>query len=137
MRSVVLSVCFALLLGGQAFAQTSPYVSVSGTVAKVDAKDGSLTVKPDKGDANTTVKFNEQTTFSIIPAGETDVKKGKPGAPTDVAEGEKVLARVLTADPSGKPARTIYVTKSADLAKLRERTQEEWKSATNGLVTAI
>jgi len=137
MRSVVLPVCFALLLGGHAFAQTSPYVSVSGTVAKVNAKDGSLTVKPDKGDANTTVKFNEQTTFSIIPAGETDVKKGKPGAPTDVVEGDKVLARVLTADPTGKPARTIYVTKSADLAKLRERTQEEWKTATNGLVTAI
>jgi hypothetical protein len=115
----------------------SPYVSVSGTVEKIDAKSGVVTVKPDKGDATTTVKFNEQTTFSIIPAGETDVKKGTPGAATDVADGDKVLARVLTADPTGKPARTIYVTKQADLVKLRERTQEEWKNAVNGLVTSV
>jgi len=135
MRSVVLPVCFALLLGGHLSAQ-SPYVSVIGTVEKVDAKGGVVTVKPDKGDT-TTVKFDERTTFSVVPAGETDIKKATPGAPTDVAPGDKVLARVLTADPTGKPARTIIVTKSADLAKFRERTQDEWKTAVNGLVTSI
>jgi len=136
MRSVVHSVCFALVVAGLLSAQ-SPYVSVIGTVEKIDTAGNVLTVKPDKGDSTSPVKFDERTTIAVIPAGETDVKKATPGAPKDISVGDKVVARVLTADPTGKPARTIYVTKSADLAKLRERTQEEWKSAVNGLVTAI
>ena len=136
MRSIVLPVCLALALGGLMSGQ-SPYVSVSGTVEKIDVKGGVMTVKPDKGDAATSVKFNEQTTFSIIPAGETDVKKGTPGTPADISAGDKVVARVLTADPTGKPARTVYVERQADLAKRKERTQEEWKSAVNGLVTSV
>ena len=136
MRTAVLPVCFALLLGSHLSAQ-SPYVSVIGTVDKIDTAGKVVTVKADKGGADTTVKFDERTTFSIIPAGETDVKKATPGAVTDVTAGDKIVARVLTADSTGKPARTIYVTKQADLAKLRERTQEEWKSAVTGLVTSM
>jgi hypothetical protein len=119
-----------------ASAQTSPYVSVLGIVQKVDEAGKVLTVKPLKSDA-TTVKFDERTTFLKMPAGETDVKKATPGAATDVAVGDSVIARVLTADPTGKPARTVYVEKQKDLAERREKTQEEWKTATSGLVTAI
>jgi hypothetical protein len=119
-----------------AAAKASPYVSVLGTVEKVDAAGKMLTVKPDKGDP-TTVKFDERTSFLTIPAGDTDTKKATPSEAKDVAAGDRVIARVLTADPTGKPARTVYVTKQADLAQLKQRTQEEWKTATSGLITSI
>src|SRR5215472_1755508 len=135
MRNVVVSAVMSLALCAGAMAQ-SAYTSVIGTVEKIDAGAKAVTVKPDKGDASATVKYDERTTFEVIPAGETDMKKATPAKDTDLAEGDKVLARVLTADPA-KPARTVYITKQADLAKRRERTQEEWKTATNGIITSV
>jgi hypothetical protein len=137
----VLPLCFVIcalspLSAQDAAPKASPYVSVAGTVEKVDAAGKALTVKPDKTDA-TTVKFSDQTTFLKMPAGETDVKKATPATEADVAAGDRVIARVLTADPTGKPARTVYIEKQAELAQRRDKTQEEWKTATSGLVTAI
>lgn len=126
----------AALPATTALAQTSPYVSVLGVVEKVDAKAGVLSVKPAKGDP-TTVKFDERTSFLKMPAGETDTKKATPAASTDVAAGDSVIARVLTADPTGKPARTVYIEKAAELAQRRDKTLEEWKTATSGLISSI
>jgi hypothetical protein len=139
MRTVV-PICFALFAGvapaTPAFAQTSPYVSVLGVVEKVDDAGKVISVKPAKGDP-TTVKFDERTTFLKMPAGETDTKKAAPATASDVTAGDSVIARVLTADPTGKPARTVYIEKQADLAQRREKTQEEWKTATSGLISSI
>jgi hypothetical protein len=143
MRNIAIPVLFALMGAATpavaqdaAAAAKSPYLSVIGTVDKVDSAAKVLAVKPEKGD-NTTVRFDEKTAFMLLPAGEKDTKKATPGTAADVGEGDHVLARVLTADPTGKPARTIYVEKQADLAKRNEATLEEWKNATSGLVTAI
>ena len=143
MRTVVPVYILALasLTPAFSFAQdaapkASPYVSVLGTVQKIDVKGGAVTVKPDKTDA-TTVKFSDQTTFMKMPAGETDTKKATPATSADIAEGDRVIARVQTADPTGKPARTIYIEKQAELAQRRDKTQEEWKTATSGTVTAV
>jgi hypothetical protein len=119
-----------------AAAKASPYVSVIGTIDKVDAAGKVFTVKPDKGD-NTTVKFDERTSFMTIPAGETDLKKATPSDANALSGGDRVVARVFTADPTGKAARTIYITKQADLAQRQQETQEKWKNATSGLVTSI
>jgi hypothetical protein len=136
MRTIA-SVCsLTLLTAVAAFAQASPYVSVLGVVEKVDAAGKVLTVKPPTADA-TTVKFDERTRFLKMAAGETDTKKATPAAATDVAVGDRVIARVLTADPTGKPAGTVYVEKQADLAERQQKTQDEWKTATSGLVKSI
>jgi hypothetical protein len=124
------------LLAQDAAPKASPYVSVLGTVEKVDTAGKAFTVKPAKSDS-TTVKFSEQTTFMKMPAGETDTKKATPATVADLAVGDSVIARVLTADPTGKPARTVYIEKQAELAQRREKTQEEWTRATSGLVTAV
>jgi hypothetical protein len=140
MRTVVISALLTLFGSAapslMAQAPASPYVSVLGVVEKVDAAGKVLTVKPEKGDA-TTVKFDEKTIFEQLAAGEKDMKKATPSGPADVAPGDHVLARVLTADPTGKPARTIVVEKQSDLAKLNQRQEEEWKTATSGLITSI
>src|SRR5580704_5507691 len=122
MRTVVpvfLALCASAALSVSALAQDppkSPYVSVLGIVEKVDTAGKVLTVKPAKADS-TSVKFDERTTFLKMPAGETDTKKATPAESTDVAVGDSVIARVLTADPTGKPARSIYIEKQADLAQ--------------------
>src|ERR1700688_4087335 len=116
MRIVVVPALFALLsaaaapsLVAQNAAQTkSPYVSVLGVVDKVDSAGKVLTIKPEKGD-NTTVKFDNKTSFMLLPGGEKDMKKANSAASSDVAPGDHVLARVLTDDPTGKPARTVYI----------------------------
>jgi hypothetical protein len=119
-------------LTGSLYAQ---YASVAGTLTKVDPA-GTLTVKPEKGD-ETAVKFDSNTSFLTIAAGETDMKKAQAATSKDAAAGDRVIARVLTADPTGKPARTVYVMKQADLAKRQQDTQEQWKTATSGLISAI
>jgi hypothetical protein len=141
----VLAVSFFCVVAGASFpaaAQNaapppkSPYVSVIGTVEKADSAGKVITVKPDKSDT-TTVKYDDRTSFLQIPAGETDQKKATPATASDVAVGDRVVARVLSADPTGKPARSFYITKQADLAQLREKTQEDWKTATHGVVASI
>ncbi len=145
MRRVVFSIFFTLLgaahspLSAQdSTAKASPYISVAGTVTKTDAAGKIVSVKPDKaGEADTTVKFDDRTSFMRIPAGETDVKKATPSEAKEVEAGDKIIARVLTADPTGKAARTIIFTKQSDIALRHEKTQEEWKNATKGLVTTV
>lgn len=144
MRTVVASV-YLVVFGatGSLFAQdaaaagkASPYASVIGAVNKVDATGKVVTVKPDKGD-DTTVKFDDRTSFLRIAAGETDMKKATDAKAADLEVGDRVIARVQTTDPTGKPARTIYITKAADLSKRVLDTAAQWKNATRGLATAI
>jgi hypothetical protein len=141
MRTVVPVCLIALASLAPSFAQdaapkASPYVSVLGTVEKVDMAAKAVTVKPDKSDA-TTVRYSDLTTFQKMPAGETDTKKATPAEPKDLAPGDRVIARVLTADPTGKPASRILIEKQEELAQRREKTLEEWKTATSGTVTAV
>ncbi len=117
-------------------AAKSPYVSVLGTIGKADAAAKVLTVKTDKGD-ETTIKFDDKTVFMKVAAGETDMKKAEPAAAADAVAGDKVVARVLTADPTGKPARTVYVMKQEDLAAHQQKSRDEWKAAQSGIVASI
>jgi len=111
-----------------AAAKAAPrYVSVLGTVDRVDAAGNVFSVKPDKGDA-TTVKFDDKTAFLRLPVGETDVKKATKISSTDVGVGDRILARVHTEDPTGQPALTFYVTKQADIAQKDQKKSEEWQT---------
>jgi hypothetical protein len=86
-----------------------------------------FTVKTDKT-GDTTVKFDDKTSFLRIPAGETDIKKATPAKATDVGTGDRILARVHTEDPTGLPALTFYITKQAEIAQRQQKTLDEWKT---------
>jgi len=110
------------------FAQTpapSPYVSVIGTVQAV--ADHVLTVKTDKT-GDTTVKFDDKTSFRKILPGETDMKKATPATATDVAAGDRVIARVRTENPTGLPATTLYIAKASALADRQQKTLADWQT---------
>jgi hypothetical protein len=112
------------------------YVSLIGTVEKVDASGKVLAIKPDKaGEASVT--FDDKTQFLRLPAGETDAKKATRGVASDVSVGDRVIAR-LRAGEEGQPAVFLYFTKQNDLAQRKEKTLEEWqKDAVAGLVKSV
>jgi hypothetical protein len=110
------------------FAQTpapAPYVSVIGTVQSV--ADHVLTVKTDKT-GDTTVKFDDKTSFRKIMPGETDMKKATPATATDVAAGDRIIARVRTENPTGLPATTLYIAKASALADRQKKTLSDWQT---------
>jgi hypothetical protein len=112
------------------------YVSLIGTVEKVDTAGKALTVKPDKADG-AAVKFDEKTQFLRLPAGETDQKKATRATAADVSVGDRVIAR-LRAGEEGQPAVFLYFTKQNDLAQRKEKTLDEWqKDGVSGLVKSV
>lgn len=120
---------FAVSAALPLLAQTTPskYVSVVGSVTTVDAAGHVFAVKTDKS-GDTTVKFDDKTSFLRLPVGETDVKKATPAKSSDVGTGDRILARVHTDDPTGQPALTFYITKQADIAQRNQKTLDEWKT---------
>ena len=112
------------------------YVSLIGTVEKVDASGKVLAIKPDKA-AEASVTFDDKTQFLRLPAGETDAKKATRAAASDVSVGDRVIAR-LRAGEEGQPAVFLYFTKQNDLAQRKEKTLEEWqKDGVAGLVKNV
>ncbi|HTA42435.1 MAG TPA: hypothetical protein VK789_08310 [Bryobacteraceae bacterium] len=101
------------------------YVSLIGTVEKIDTAGKVLSIKPDKAD-ETSVKFDDKTQFLRLPAGVTDTKQATRAAASDVATGDRVIAR-LRAGEEGQPAVFLYFENKAELAQRKEKTAEEWK----------
>ena len=123
-------VSLAIFVCGFAAAQTpasSPYVSVVGTCEKVDAAGKVVSVKTDKG-GETTVKFDDKTSFRRVPPGETDTRKATPAEIGDLAAGDRILARVHTENPTGVAALTFYIMKQAEIAQRNQKTLEEWQT---------
>ena len=141
MRTVFLGALFAVSVSSIAvYAQApaaapSPYSSVSGTISKSDTAAKAYTVKTDKGDS--VVKYDDKTLFMRMPPGELDTKKATAMKQTEVNDGDRVLARVLTAK-SEAPATRIFVFTKDDLAKRDEKTQEDWATRSiTGIVQSV
>jgi Cu/Ag efflux protein CusF len=124
-------------VSAQTPAAASRYISVIGTVEKVDPAAKVFGIKTDKS-GDTTVKFDDKTSFLRIPAGETDMKKATPAKSTDVGSGDRILARVHTEDATGLPALTFYITKQAEIAQRQQKTLAEWQTqGVAGTVKAV
>lgn len=112
------------------------YVSLIGTVEKIDSAGKVLSIKPDKAEA-ASVKFDDKTQFLRLPAGVTDAKQATRAASSDVAPGDRVIAR-LRAGEEGQPAVFLYFEKKTELAERKEKTAEEWKKdGVTGLATSV
>jgi hypothetical protein len=132
---VALAAIVMPVMAQDAAANKVRYVSLIGTVEKVDAAGKVLAVKPDKADVSS-VKFDDKTQFLRIPAGETDTKKATRAAADDVSVGDRVIAR-LRAGEETQPAVFLYFTKQTELAQRKEKTAEEWKNGVTGLASSV
>lgn len=135
MRIAVLT---ALLAAPALFAQTpaqQPYSRVAGSITAVDATAKVLTVKTTTADSS--VKYDDKTSFLRMTPGETDTKKATPMKNGEIETGDRILALILNKEPV-PPATRIYVFRKEELTKRDEKTQEDWatKSVT-GIVQSI
>jgi len=122
---------FTVVVPARAQAPAQPaaprYVSVIGTIEKVDSAAKTFTLKTDKGE-EPTLKFDEKTQFLHLPAGEKDTKKATRAAAADVSPGDRVIARMRAEDQTGLPAVFLYFEKKTDLAQRQKKTEEEWQT---------
>jgi hypothetical protein len=103
------------------------YVSIIGTIEKVDTGAKTLALKTDKGDESA-IKFDDKTQFLMLPAGEKDTRKAARATAADVGAGDRVIARMRPEDLTGSPAVFLYFSKQADLANRQKKTAEEWQT---------
>lgn len=106
-----------------------------GTIQAMDAT--SLTLTTDKGE-KISVALSGETKVVELPAGSTDLKAAQPGAMTDLAVGDRVLAIGAPGEATGTlMARRLVLMKSTDIAKRREAEQAGWQHGTGGIVSAV
>ena len=131
------AIFLSLALAG---AQTAapPLKSVIGEVTSLDASAKQIKVKADDG-ASYTIDLGDSTAYYRVPPGEKDLKKASRIAASDVAVGDRLLARgVLTEETKSIAAKTVVVMTKADLAKKQESDRAEWqKRGVAGSVTAV
>src|SRR3984885_9026901 len=131
MRTVVSGAILALFSAVVPMLAQAPaaprYVSIIGTIEKVDPAAKSLALKTDKGE-EPTIKFDDRTQFLMLPAGEKDTKKATRAAAADVSAGDRVIARMRADDKTGLPAVFVYFEKQTDLADRTKKPEEEWQT---------
>ena len=121
------------------FAQAPPALkSVIGEVTSIDGAAKQIKLKGDDGVAYN-VTLSDSTSFLRIPPGEKDLKKATKIAFSDVAVGDRALARgPLQEDTKTVPARTIVIMTKADLAQKHQHDQAEWQTrGVLGTVSAL
>jgi hypothetical protein len=138
-----MKVCAGLVAVGvfcaASFAQAPPALkSVIGEITSIDAANQRIQLKGDDGGAYT-VSLSDATSFLRIPPGEKDIKKASKIAFSDVAVGDRALARgPIEGGSKTVPARTVVIMTKGDLAQKQERDQAEWrKRGITGIVTAL
>lgn len=131
------AIFLSLALAG---AQTAPPAlkSVIGEVTSLDAAAKQIKVKADDG-AVYIIDLADSTSYYHIPPGEKDLKKATKIAFSDVAVGDRLLARgPFTEETKSIVAKTIVVMTQADLAKKQERDRAAWQTrGVAGTVTAV
>ena len=121
------------------FAQAPPALkSVIGEVTSIDGASKQIKLKGDDG-VSYTVTLSDTTSFLRIPPGEKDIKKASKIAFSDVAVGDRALARGPFEEATKTvPARTVVIMTKADLAQKHEHDQAEWRArGVTGVVSAL
>ncbi len=135
----LLLVCAAA--AGLAFSQTEarkPVVRVSGEVTAVDAAAGKLTLKSDAG-GEASVTYTAATRCLRVPPGEKDPAKWEKISGSDLAVGDRLVARGAAGAAAGViTATTILVMTRTDVAERHQQERADWqKRGILGTVTTL
>src|SRR5215213_8653558 len=109
-----------------------------GEVKTIDATAKQLTIKTDAG-SMVSVSLSDKTTYKKLAPGETSLTNATDVAFTDLAEGDRVMARgAVSADQKSVPAVQVIVMTKGDLAKKAEAERIEWRRrGILGVITAL
>ncbi|HEV7904286.1 MAG TPA: hypothetical protein VGO96_10630 [Pyrinomonadaceae bacterium] len=141
----------ALLFGGSAGAQTpqtnppaetagraavAPLDRLLGEVSKIDLAGQQITLKTATGNA-AIVRFDKQTLYRRVAAGETNLDKASVIKVEEIQPGDKVLARGKMENET-LAARVLVVISQRDIGQMKERERLDWlKRGLAGTITAI
>ena len=111
--------------------------STVGVVTKIDPGAQQIVVKTDAG-AEVTVSMQPNASFRKTKPGETDLRNAATIAITDIAAGDRVLARGKQSDdPKAVSANLIVVMSKSDIAQKQAGEKADWeKRGVIGVVTA-
>jgi hypothetical protein len=129
-----------VLLGGCALlrAQAPASGRAIGAVTVIDAAAQQITVKTDAG-AEMKLALKDNTSYMRVGLGEKDLKNAVKIALSDIAVGDRVLARGAAGqDNASLTATSIVVMTKADIAKKHEADKAEWqKRGVFGIISAL
>jgi len=84
------------------------------------------------------VNVSEKTTYQRVPPGETSLANAVESSLTEIAVGDRIVARgYVASDRKSVPAQKIYVVSQSDIAKRNATQRQAWARGTKGIVTAI
>lgn len=112
---------------------------VLGTVTAVNAADKTFTVKEDKTGTEYTVSAAEARRFLKVPPGEKDLKKAQPIDASQIAVGDRLLARGQKEAGAQKLNAAIVIVMSAgELQQKHESELADWqKRGSRGTVASV
>jgi hypothetical protein len=109
-----------------------------GEVKTIDIAAKQLIIKTDAG-STVTVSLNDKTTYKKLAPGEQTLTNATDVTVTDLAEGDRVMARGnVSADQKTVPASMVVVMTKGDLAKKADAERAEWRRrGILGVITAL
>ena len=109
-----------------------------GEVKSIDATAKQLTIQTDAG-STVTVSLSDKTTYKKLAPGEKSLTNATDVTFTDLAEGDRVMARGnVSADQKSVPALMVVVMTKGDLAKKADAERAEWRRrGILGVITAL
>ena len=109
-----------------------------GEVKSIDATAKQLTIQTDAG-STVTVSLSDKTTYKKLAPGEKSLTNATDVTLTDLAEGDRVMARGnVSADQKSVPALMVVVMTKGDLAKKADAERAEWRRrGILGVITAL
>jgi hypothetical protein len=145
-RTLLLTGLFiAIAVGPPARATASPQQNdpaitasqVAGEITEINSSAGRLTVKTAAGSV-VAVNVSEKTTYQRVPPGETSLANAVQSALTELAVGDRIVARGFVAeDRKSVPAQKIYTISQSEIAKRSAAQRMAWARGTKGIVTAV
>src|SRR5262249_47170399 len=108
-----------------------------GVVTAIEAGAKQITIRSAPG-GEVRINLQDTTTYERVPPGEKDLKNAAKITLSDLAIGDRVLARGASASAGALTAASVVVMTQADLAKKHEADQAEWrKRGVSGVITAL
>lgn len=125
MRTLLVAIALALFTQGG-----DPNIAAKhaiGEVKSIDAAAKQIVIKTDAG-STVNVSVTDKTTYKRLAPGETSLTNAADIAFTDVAEGDRIMARgTVSEDRKSVPALQVIVMTKGDLAKKQEAERLEWR----------
>lgn len=122
-RALIIGFVITAFMLAQVAAQTAD--RVVGEVTAVDAANKQLTLKT-SANKTVSVKTDEKTQYRRVPPGETTLEHATTIAFTDIAVGDKTIARGRV-EADNVVAQALVIVSAREIAQKQEQNTEDWK----------